>query len=57
MNGIEKVRLIIWGGTEEEKTVLTDAFLVLLIEHGINIEDMSQWDGWDGQGDAPDEVD
>ena len=52
-NSIKAVRLIMFGGTTEDQTALTDAFSLLLVEHGISIESMQQWDNWDGEGDPP----
>ena len=43
MNSINRIRIQIHGGTDEEIQSLTDAITLVLVEHGIDISNMRQW--------------
>lgn len=43
-SSIKGVRLTMFGGTDEDQAALTDDLMLLLVEHGINVESMQQWD-------------
>jgi hypothetical protein len=45
MTTISNFKIIFTGGTEEERRSITDAVILILVEHGVSVENMSEWDG------------
>lgn len=48
-----KFTMVFEGFTEEERIALTDAVTLVLVEHGVNVENMRDWEG--GLEDKPGE--